>query len=364
VNLLLAGGSTGGHLFPGLAVAHAWASRGGGVLFLTSGRPVEEEVLREEPFPRSSLGLEGNGRARSGARLLGATWRALRAARAFRASVVLGLGGAASAPGVIAARCLGIPVVLLEVNAEPGRATRRLRPLATRILTGDEAAAATLGPRARAVGVPVREFGKGRAQARDRESFGLRPEAPTLLVAGGSQGADAINRFAAAHASLLATAGIQVIHLAGPGKTAIPEQAYREANVRARVFGFLRDIGPAYSAADLVLCRGGAATLAEVAEAGRGAVVVPYPHHADRHQFRNADRLGEGALLLEEERLDAAAMGEVVLRLRDPEGLRRMAEASTRAARPSAAQSVVSDLRVLAGSVPSPAQPEEREERP
>ncbi|HKB14826.1 MAG TPA: UDP-N-acetylglucosamine--N-acetylmuramyl-(pentapeptide) pyrophosphoryl-undecaprenol N-acetylglucosamine transferase, partial [Planctomycetota bacterium] len=241
---------------------------------------------------------------------------------------------------------------------------RRLRPLASRILTGDESAARALGARAQAVGVPVRPFGAGRGRARDRESFDLHPETPTLLVAGGSQGADPINRFAAVHASLLASAGIQVIHLAGPGKTALPERAYREANVRARVFGFLRDVGRAYSAADLVLCRGGATTLAEVAEAGRGAVVVPYPHHADRHQFRNAGRLGEGALLLEEERLDATAMGEVIRRLRDPEGLRRMAASSSRAARPSATQRVVADLRVLAGSVPSPAPSGAREERP
>ncbi|HET6205009.1 MAG TPA: UDP-N-acetylglucosamine--N-acetylmuramyl-(pentapeptide) pyrophosphoryl-undecaprenol N-acetylglucosamine transferase [Planctomycetota bacterium] len=354
MNLLLAGGSSGGHLVPGVAVARAWEARGGGVLFLTSGRAIEGEVLAGEAFPRACLGIESNGRLRPGLRLLAATWRAMRAVRSFRPAVVLGLGGAASVPGVLAARLSRVPIALLEVNAAPGRATRRLRPLAARILTGDEPSARALGSRARAVGVPTRPSGAAPARGPAREGFGLRPEVPTLLVAGGSQGADAINRFAATHAGLLAAAGVQVIHLAGPGKTEEPERAYRAAGLRARVFGFLRDTAPAYAAADLVLCRGGAATVAEVAEAGRGAVVVPYPHHADRHQFENARRLGSGALVLEEADLGASAMGEVVRRLGDPRALETMGAAAGRAARPSATESVVDDLVLLAGSAPSP----------
>jgi UDP-N-acetylglucosamine--N-acetylmuramyl-(pentapeptide) pyrophosphoryl-undecaprenol N-acetylglucosamine transferase len=350
VRLLLVGGASGGHLAPGVAIARAWADRGGEARFLVGGDSLEDRLLVEEPFERSSLGMAGRGSGGPGRglRLPAALLRAGRVVRTFRPAVVLGLGGLLSIPGAVAARAHGRTLALLEVNSVPGRATLALRRFAAAILVADEGLALRLGPSAVEVGVPVR----AEAASSDRESarrrFGLDVGRPTLLVLGGSQGAEGLNRFVAAHGFRLGSAGFQVLHLAGPGKADPVRASLRAAGVRACVLEFQDAMGDAYAAADLVLCRGGASTLAEVALAGLPAVVVPYPHHRDRHQLGNAARLREGARAISESDLDAGAMAGLVRLLGDRGALVRMGEAARAASRPEAAARAVSVLSSIA----------------
>ena len=217
--------------------------------------------------------------------------------------MVLGLGGFTCLPAVLAARSLGLPVALYEINAVPGRATRTLAPLARRVFHAWPPLEVT--ERDRWTGPPLAgAFCNGppdEARAREaRRTEGFRAGAPLLLVLGGSQGARALNRFVSAHVDVFARRGISVLHQTGPGR--LEEGAFEREGYRAAEY--LGDVPRALSAATLVLCRGGASSLAEIGALQRPAFVVPYPHHPDRHQERNAQRLGEGVRIVPEERLD------------------------------------------------------------
>lgn len=325
LRLAFAGGGTGGHVVPGRHLLPALRQEPGlaDLLWLTSGRAVEDralagldEDLGGAPFERVALPLEPRGGgAPSRAALALRTPRALLAARSalarHRSEVLLGLGGFTALPAVLAARSLGVPVLLLEVNATRGAATRWLAPLARSVLHARRTA---LPERARTrhvfVGPPLSPEVLS-AAARDpreaRREFGFTADRPLLLVLGGSQGAGALNGFLRAHASRLFATGLQVLHQVGPGRLA--EAAPAAPGYRA--VEFLAPIAPALAAADLALSRGGASTLAELAGARVPAVVVPYPYHADRHQERNAQELGRGVRIVAEERLDAAFADEL-----------------------------------------------------
>jgi UDP-N-acetylglucosamine:LPS N-acetylglucosamine transferase len=271
-------------------------------------------VLRLEP--------EGGG-APTWTRLAVHTAPAVRRARAAlvaqRSEIVLGLGGFTCLPAVLAARSLGLPVALFEINAVPGRATRLLAPLAQRVFHAWPPPAGN--PRERWTGPPLSAaFCAGPPdEARTREARraeGFRAGAPLLLVLGGSQGARALNQFVARHVDLFARRGISVLHQTGPGR--LSEGAFEREGYR-RV-EYLRDVARALSAATLVLCRGGASSLAEIGALARPACVVPYPHHKDRHQERNALRLGAGVRIVPEGRLDES-MARELARLCGPEGV-------------------------------------------
>lgn len=336
----LAGGGTGGHIVPGLHLLEALRERGehlDHLLWFTSGRSVEQRVLAdlEVTAPaalveRVALPLEPEGGGAPSLpglarRLLPATLRARRALRGARCELVLGLGGFTAAPAVLAARSLGLPAYLLEVNTVAGRATRMLAPLARRVFHGHAhslPAGASSGERHVVVG-PVVGPGFGalqREEARPRidEAHGLPGDRPLLLVLGGSQGAAGLNRFLQEHAQQL-LAGCCILHQVGPGR--LEEAAeVRPGDESGEVSGYvaaeyLTDIPLLLAGADLVLCRGGASTLAEVRAAGAPAVVVPYPHHKDGHQARNATELG--LEVVEERELGAATVGRLLERLRD-----------------------------------------------
>jgi UDP-N-acetylglucosamine--N-acetylmuramyl-(pentapeptide) pyrophosphoryl-undecaprenol N-acetylglucosamine transferase len=242
--------------------------------------------------------------------------------------VLLALGGYTEVPAVLAARSLGIPVVLLEINSVPGKATRALAGLAECVVHAWPTPLERGKRRHRCLGPPlapafVRDPADERASAAARERLGFRPEAPLLVVLGGSQGAAPLNRFVAAHARALLDAGVQILHQTGPsrgGETAPATPGCRSAE-------YLDDVASVLDAATLVLCRGGASTLAEIAARARPALVVPYPHHRDRHQERNARALGAGVRIVPEERLDAALV-PVIARLAGPDGARERAAMS------------------------------------
>lgn len=327
---VLAGGGTGGHLVPGLHLLDELVARGrppSSLLWFTSGRAVEDRVLAglEErvgcPLRRVPLELEPpGGGAPSLTRLAGRILPAVRVARrelaAPRPDVVLGLGGFTSVPVVLAARSRGLRADLLEVNAVAGRATRWLAPLCRNVLHAFEASLpARPGGRHVLVGPVVsarfRSLPPG-VRGQVRRAWRLPEEVPLLLVLGGSQGAAGLNRFVREHASTLLEAGVAVLHQVGPGRTA---EAGGE-HALYRPFEYSPEVAPLLAAADLVLCRGGASSLAEVAALGRPAWVVPYPHHPDQHQARNARALG--LRVLPESELDGAAAGRLLAELRAP----------------------------------------------
>jgi UDP-N-acetylglucosamine--N-acetylmuramyl-(pentapeptide) pyrophosphoryl-undecaprenol N-acetylglucosamine transferase len=264
--------------------------------------------------------------------------------RRERPPAVVALGGWPCAPAALAAVVGRVPLALVATDVVPGVVVRRLHRLAGRTYVTTEAAASALPSRdrVRVVGPLVRpEVLGGR---RDPRRFGLEPGRRTVLVVGGSLGARGLNaavlwglRMSLERRPDLRER-VQVIHSTGAGEEALAARAYREMGIRSYVSPFVTQVGDALETADLVVCRGGASTVAELEAVGRPAVVVPYPHHADRQQWRNAERLVArgAALLVEETALDANAFEADVLRLLLEEDGRLAA--MTRAARaPSSA---------------------------
>lgn len=369
LRLALAGGGTGGHVVPGLhLVAHLAArSELADLLWFVTGRRAEERALAAAgalpeglSVERVRLDLEPPGGGAPGPlRLLARTLpdgaRARSALRRHGSQVLLGLGGYTSLPAVLAARSLRIPVALLEVNAVAGRATRWLAPAARRVFHAWPGSVPAAGGARRErhvhTGPPL---GPGLAPAEPTEpesadalrELGLDPEAPLLLVLGGSQGAGSLNGFLRAHAAELLAAGLQVLHQVGPGRL---DEAAPGAE-RYRAAEYLDDVPLALAAATLVLCRGGAATLAEVAARRRPAVVVPYPHHPDRHQERNARQLGEGVRIVAEGELGPPLARELARLAGEPGHADRaaMAAALAQALAGEGSARIASELQALA----------------
>ena len=254
--VVFAGGGTGGHLFPAVAVARAL--HGVEPVFVVPHDRGDEERLSGEfrcipmvcPRPdRGRLAFPG--------RFTVAVHRARRILREIGASAVIGLGGYPSLPTTVAARLRGLPLYLMEVNAVPGKATRLLARFAAGVGLGNEHARTRLPGRTRALvtGTPLRDELRA---AGSPEEFGLEPGRPTLLVLGGSQGARGLNDRVLEGLGGCRDLDFQVLHCAGPRDAERVDVAYRTLGLRARTVAFLADIGRAYAAADLVLSRAGA----------------------------------------------------------------------------------------------------------
>lgn len=351
--MIVAGGGTGGHLFPGLAVAEQWAgTEPRSVLFVGSAFGIEARVIPQTRFAFRALHIRGlRGRGWRGAlglavqlpAALAAGWRILGE---FRADVVLGVGGYASFPLVAAAWLRRVPAVLLEQNARPGLANRVLGHLARRICTTFEAANAYF-PRGRVVrtGNPVRAF-PAPPSAR-RAGF-------TLLVFGGSQGAHRLNLAMADAAAALFAAipDLRIVHQTGAADREAVAARYAALGVAAEARAFIDDMGAAYHGADLVVCRSGATTVAELTVLGKPAVLVPYPFAADDHQRANAEVLAErgAAVVLLDRDCGGERLAALVSELaRDRARLEGMGEAARRLGVPDAAARVVATCRAVAG---------------
>jgi UDP-N-acetylglucosamine--N-acetylmuramyl-(pentapeptide) pyrophosphoryl-undecaprenol N-acetylglucosamine transferase len=351
MRMVVAGGGTGGHLFPGLAVAEcAAAADAGGVLFVGSAYGIEARVIPQTRFAFRPVPIRGlRGRGWRGAlqlalQLPGATARAWRILGEFGAEVVVGVGGYASFPVVVAAWLRRIPTVLLEQNAHPGMANRVLARLARRVCTTFPAANAYFPP-AKVVltGNPVRPFAT--PPAAPRSGF-------TLLVFGGSQGAHRLNEALANAAALLHAAlpALRVIHQTGAGDREALVARYAELGIAADVREFIEDMGAAYHAADLVVCRSGATTVAELTTLGKPSILVPYPFAADDHQRANAGVVAEhgaGILILDRELTGEGLAQTIIALARDRSRLDAMAEAARRLGVPDAAARVVATCRAV-----------------
>lgn len=343
----LVSGGTGGHLLPALALARALRGAGRDAVVLTEGRPAERALLQGSDLPARELRVGGG--LRLPLRLARATVACRRLLQQERIDLVIGTGGRACVPAALAARSLRIAVCLLEQNAVPGRANRLLAHLAHRVWLG----LPTLHPLARAVvtGTPLRDDMGCIDRARARAGLGLTDDLPVLLVFGGSQGAAVLNEVVPAALARLGRR-LQVVHLTGIDRAEPVRAAYDalSARVRALVRPLANDMASLYAAADLVICRGGGGTLAELIAAGRPAIIVPYPHHHDRQQWHNGkvlERAG-GGIVVEQARFDAPALAVVLdVLLGEPARLRSMGQRALGLVPSDACARILDDLATL-----------------
>jgi UDP-N-acetylglucosamine--N-acetylmuramyl-(pentapeptide) pyrophosphoryl-undecaprenol N-acetylglucosamine transferase len=353
MRMVVAGGGTGGHLFPGLAVAECVAGAdAASVLFVGSAYGIEARVIPQTRFafrPIPIRGLRGRGwrgALQLAAQLPAALVRAWRIVGAFRADVVVGVGGYASVPVVVAAWLRRVPTVLLEQNAHPGMANRVLARLARRVCTTfAEAGAFFPADKVVLTGNPVRPFPAPAPTA--RSGF-------TVLVFGGSQGAHRLTEAMADAAAALrdAVPGLRIIHQTGAADCDALRQRYASLAMAADVREFIDDMGAAYHAADLVVCRAGATTVAELTTLGKPAILVPYPFAADDHQRANASVLaarGAGILMLDRA-LSGAGLAQTIIELaRDRARLAAMGDAARALGVPDAAARVAATCRAVVG---------------
>jgi len=347
--VLFAGGGTGGHTYPALAVARAMPPGVEPVFLVPPDRGDAGRIGGEFRVVEAAAPRIDPGRVLYPARLARAVARARRVLRETQATGVVALGGYTCVPAAVAARLAGVPLYVVECNAVPGRATRLLSRFASGVGLGAAPARELLPRRARqsralVTGTPLRAEAASTARPAD---FGLEEGRPTLLVLGGSQGAAGLNERVLAGLPRCRDLPFQVLHCAGAGDAARVRAGYAAAGVRAAVLDFLPDIGRAYAAADLVLARGGASTVAECAASGRPAVFVPYPWHRDRQQARNAEesvRAGAAQVVEEADLSPDALRGLVDGILLDAERRGRMARAARSLARPAAAAAMAAHI--------------------
>ena len=356
----IAGGGTGGHITPALALAERVHDRGDSVFLLGSSHGLETQLVPEAGFELVSLpsrqwmGQGAMARLRAGWSLMAGCRIARQILRERRTQIVVSVGGYASVPAVVAAATLRIPIALVEPNARPGRANRLLAPLAARIFVQFQEAAvalrrATEDPRLCACGIPLRSaLVKAFADAPERSAPQDRFR---LLVFGGSQGARQLNDALVQAAGELDPERIAIFHQSGEADRVRVKEAYAAAGVPAEVVAFERDMPRRYREADLAVCRAGALTVAELCMAGLPALLVPYPFAADDHQAANAKALADAgaARTLSSRPLEVSELLAALRELmRAPEMLRSMGLAAASRARPEAADTIVKTCAELA----------------
>ena len=351
-DVLIAGGGTGGHLFPGIAVAQEVRRRSpdARVLFVGTVRGIETRAVPKAGFDLALLPVSGLRRKGISGLVVGlvrlplAIIGALRLVRRFRPQVAVSVGGYAAGPAILAARLLGVPCVVMEQNAIPGLTNRLLARLARCILAG-------LPPRGfpmhkvRVVGNPVRA---DLLAVRDSQ---YELHAPLrLLLVGGSQGARALNELMIAVAPRLSESGLalRILHQTGTADLTRVAAAYRAASLaEAEARAFIDDMATAYRDADLVLCRAGASTIAELTVCGRPSILVPYPFAVDDHQTANARTLADAgaAIQISQEELTPDRLLQTLRELAgDRQRLEGMAARARQAGKPDSAATIVSVL--------------------
>jgi UDP-N-acetylglucosamine--N-acetylmuramyl-(pentapeptide) pyrophosphoryl-undecaprenol N-acetylglucosamine transferase len=354
LKLLIAGGGTGGHVFPALAVAREWLERDKAreVVFVGTERGLEARLVPPAGLPLEiihSAGLKGM----SGTRLLRnlmlvglALWDSAAILRRHHFAAAFGVGGYAAGPVMLAAAMQYVPSVIFEPNAEAGFTNRVLADMADRIAAGYPSVAERLGSRAVVTGCPVRS-----------EFFSCAPPRPAppyrILITGGSQGSRAINRAAMDAAEFLSLENkrLRIVHQSGERDYTAVRDAYARHGIDAEVAPFFENMAERFAQADLIVCRSGAVTVAEVAAAGRAALFIPFGAATDSHQLRNAQemvRVGAGRLLPEAELSGARLSREILGLLDNPETLVEFGWRARQMARPNAARQIVDLIEQVA----------------
>jgi UDP-N-acetylglucosamine--N-acetylmuramyl-(pentapeptide) pyrophosphoryl-undecaprenol N-acetylglucosamine transferase len=346
--ILFAGGGTGGHVFPGVALAQSLP--GSQVHWLCTSRPFDAQQLSAACIPFEPL---ESPRWRGFTGFLGPMARAILASarriREFRPDVLVGVGGYGTVPPVIAATSLGLPYVLLEQNVKPGKANRFLAPGAARIYVQWAQARSAFpgcGSKIVVTGSPLRKQMRRVPREQALRRFGLDATRPTLAVVGGSQGAEALNRGVVE--ALDGTASkIQIIHVTGKSQVDAVRDAYAAKGARAVVVDFVSDMDSLYSAADLVVSRAGALAIAELASFGTPSVLVPIARSSGDHQRENARVVAKagGAILLEERRGLPEGLTPILRKLVDRDPMfETMKRKLAPLAKPEAARTILEDL--------------------
>jgi UDP-N-acetylglucosamine--N-acetylmuramyl-(pentapeptide) pyrophosphoryl-undecaprenol N-acetylglucosamine transferase len=353
MRIVFAGGGTGGHVYPAIAVARELMNRRADteVLFIGGTRGIERSIVDTAGFRMETIPATGLPRKLSPA-LIGFVWNlgiSIVRSRAFiggfRPQVIMATGGYVSGPPVIAARTLGIPVVIQEQNAYPGITNRMLGRFAELVFLGFENARKHFGASVHTVvtGNPVRgEIGVSVREPSARK-FGLDPALPTVLVFGGSQGARAVNRAFSGAVERIASEGIQALWQTGEREYPAWMHFDGSAEGKIRVLPYIEVMADAYAAADLAVARSGAMSIAEITACGLPSVLVPLPTAAENHQERNARALADAgaAVMIPERDLTPELMGDTVLDvLRSGDRRSSMAECSRKLGRKDAASAI------------------------
>jgi UDP-N-acetylglucosamine--N-acetylmuramyl-(pentapeptide) pyrophosphoryl-undecaprenol N-acetylglucosamine transferase len=347
--VLLAGGGTGGHVYPGLAVADEIRRRRPRlpVVFAGTRRGLESRLVPAAGYPLRLIqagGLAGKSwwvRLGNAARLPAGLLQSVVLVTRERAGVVVGMGGYASGPVVLAGRLLGRPTAIMEQNAVPGGTNKVLAPLVDRVALAFAAAGSHLKGRTVVTGNPVRPGFAALPDARD-------PERPAVLIFGGSRGAVGLNDavLAALPALREAAAGWRIIHQTGPADRERVAAGYRDADLDADVTAYIDDMPAAFAAADLLVCRAGATTISELSAAGRAAILIPFPAATGGHQEENARELEArgAALLLRQDEAGGGRLAGLLSGLMGDPGRRRRMESAARELGSPGAAAAVADL--------------------
>jgi UDP-N-acetylglucosamine--N-acetylmuramyl-(pentapeptide) pyrophosphoryl-undecaprenol N-acetylglucosamine transferase len=358
VKLLIAGGGTGGHVFPAMAIAREWLSRGSDreVVLVGTTRGIEMKLVPQAGLPLETLrvaGLKGKGGStllKNLFKLAPAMLDAARVCKKHKPIAAFGVGGYAAGPMLLTTWMRGIPNVIFEPNAEPGFTNKSLARISTRIATGYEISARTWGAKAVVTGCPVRP-----------EFLTIAPRVPQkplgVLITGGSQGALPVNRAFVDAMNFLATRKneMSIVHQTGERDYDAVRTAYARHEILAEVVPFLGNMPERFAWADIIVCRAGAITAAEVAAAGRAAIFIPFGRATDSHQLRNAQemaRQGAGRVITEQELTGERLSKEIFALLDSPEQIERMSLAARKLSWPNATRDIVNLIEEAAGIAP------------
>jgi len=356
MKVIIACGGTGGHLFPGLAVAQKLRTRGHEVMLLISEKQIDTQASQSHPeFRFEKLPSVGMPSPLSPAfiRFLRRMWESLSRCRdiykRFEPSAVLGMGGFTSTAPIVAGSMRKIPTLIHESNVIPGRANRFNARFASRLLLGfEQASEAFPGKNISVTGTPIREtLGARMPREEALSAFKLDATRKTLLVMGGSQGAAGVNQLLFRAAPLLREGGIQIIHLTGDRDDRLAAANYLREGIPAYVAAFHNRMEEAYSAADLIVSRAGASSLSEICTFELPSILIPYPYATDNHQEANARVVidaNAGFMLLESEAVGDKLATIIVGLMKDDERRREMGQRAKALAGTDAAEAVADAL--------------------
>jgi UDP-N-acetylglucosamine--N-acetylmuramyl-(pentapeptide) pyrophosphoryl-undecaprenol N-acetylglucosamine transferase len=359
-SVIIAGGGTGGHIYPGIAIAQEFKRRNANckIVFIGTARGLENKIVPREGFTLELIAVA----ALKGVSLAKRTKSLLMLPKSFFAvrtlikkhqpEVVIGVGGYASGPMVLIAALMGVPTLIAEQNALPGFTNRMLSRFVKAAAVSFAEAKSFFGSKAEITGNPVRA-----------EFFAIAPrpksEITNIVITGGSQGARAINNAMVEALPLLEGQKISIVHQTGELDFERIKAAYAQSPIKAEVKPFIEKIVDEFANADLVISRAGATTVAELAAAGRPALMIPFPLAADDHQRKNAEaveRAGAGRMILQSELTGERLAKELLALISDEKKMTAMSAASKTLAHPDAAASVVNIAEAIAKNEPRSAQ--------
>lgn len=362
MRVIIAAGGTGGHLYPGVALAREFERQmpGSEAIFVGTTRGLETNVVPREGFELITIAARGVMGKGVGGALKGlavvplGVAQCLAVCRKRRPDLAIGVGGYTSPPLILAAFLLGVKRVLVEPNVYPGVANRTLSPVADLVFVSFAETAPYFGSRkTRIVGTPIRREFLETPILSGGEGAGSEARGFTLLVLGGSQGAHSINRamIAALPTLLVAHPGLRVIHQTGERDVEEVSAAYRAyPSIQAEIVPFLYNMPRVFRQADLIVSRSGATTVAEITACGKPAVLIPFPHAVHGHQERNArvlEQAGAAQVIVDAHLSGDTLAGAISSLLARPDRLREMARCSKALGQADAAEAIVSECRAL-----------------